>query len=278
VPDDIRTTTLAAVLSRGVGAYYPEDPENKLGPPLPPGLFDELYAIPHPWDGITHECYKGLPQHMMERTAESTILLPGEEAYLRSRMAHAGWDWRYREDIDKGVLLRIGERCPYCDNQPGLTCPVFEHMPVLRRCLPLRFARSAESSISVFVGLEFPTGQGFGSIDNVTLHMVGQRWIGAWMMLASVMRTGYDEWWSYLRKTLPARYLHLADIVTPNDLDTRGVPAYKLAEYAHPECPLCSGAGVVAQSKCSCITPELTKLMFEDVQAADNVFRPKHPK
>lgn len=249
-------------------------PHSTTPPALPEVFFDYLYSIPHPWDSASRECYKGTPFNTIRASFESTLLLPGEETYLRRRMMVAGIPWRYRDNIEGGVLLRLEETCPYCDNHPGLDCPAFDHLPVMRRCWPLRFLRTGSESISIHLSLHAVSTQGIRSIDAVIDNIIGEQWIGAWMDIAR--RIVDDEWWSQVNRSLPQGYLHLADLITPYDLDNLGIPRYALKQFANPDCARCEGTGVHGTRPCArCYTNGDLAHLLNAIQSPENVYRPR---
>lgn len=251
-------------------------PAFKQGPPLPPGLFDELYAIPHPWASAGNtDCLQGVPWEEYRLTAESTLLLPGEEQYMRARLAEAGLPWLYRENLDNGILLRIEEVCPYCNNMGG-HCPVTPYLPVTRRTWPLRFHKLGTSSLVLFARLGVEGARDFLHVQHVADHLIGQQWIGAWGALTRWISS--PDWWALHHRTAPARYLHLGEIVTPEDLDLQRIPTRLLATVASTECADCKGEGVINMAPCpKCLTPAARGRLIDNIQRGD-IIRPVHPR
>jgi len=278
-----KSDTTARELLRGVGgiptpANLRQSPVTDDRPPIPPELFDELYAIPHPWDSNPVEilgCSKGVAFDTLEADADSVMLLPGEEQYLRKRLQSYGVPWRWREQLQRDTLLRIGEKCPYCEYAEDTECPAISHMPVMRRCYPLRVHRLGKYSLSVFLYTRTPFGKDATDIRAISDHAVAQRWVGAWKALLPFLP---NRWWHQLRASCPAGYLHLADILDPFDLDTAGLPAYFLADRADPNCPACGGSGHLEGDRCRrCFPDSRVAELLHELQRRNNVFYATHP-
>ena len=206
----------------------------------------------------------------------SMFLLPGEEKYLRKRMATAGipWKWKRRPPMVVGMQ----ETCPYHDDTKH-TCGLSDFMPFVCRSFPVRGQKEAEDSMRIMSAITCAFHLGTRAKEDPHYNA----WITAWNSLIPLVP---DPWWQHFRRFIPQGFVSMFNLIGSKDLAAGRIPVDSLIRYAQTQkackkCVLCEGAAFVVRKDdrgvvkeiCSCVTPEMKQEVLSSLSSPRQTHR-----